>query len=141
MKTTEGVSEKWVAVKDFPNYEVSSLGNVRNINTGKVLKPQHNKRGGDYLFVDLRAGDKRDCVNVHNLVAEAFLGRRPTDAEIHHKDHDRANPAEDNLEYKPKPVHKAEHAAERRQIKRAQGEAKPKIVKKSKEAKNVRSTV
>ena len=91
--------------------------------------------------MDLRAGDKRDCVNVHNLVAEAFLGRRPTDAEIHHKDHDRANPAEDNLEYKPKPVHKAEHAAERRQIKRAQGEAKPKIVKKSKEAKNVRSTV
>jgi hypothetical protein len=138
MKTTEVVSEKWVTVKDFPNYEVSSLGNVRNIKTGKVLKPQHNKRGGDYLFVDLRYEGKRDCVNIHNLVADAFLGRRPTDTEIHHKDLDRANPAEDNLEYKPKPAHKADHAAERRQAKRAQGEVKPKIVKKSKEAQNVR---
>jgi hypothetical protein len=30
--------EEWKSIEEFPNYEVSSLGNVKNIITGKVLK-------------------------------------------------------------------------------------------------------
>ncbi len=118
--TTDIAPEQWGVIKDFPNYEVSSLGKVRNIKTGKVLKPQHNKRGGDYLFVDLRYEGKRNCINIHNLVAEAFLGQRPPDTEIHHKDRNRSNPTKDNLEYQTKPIHRAEHVRERRQSCRKQ---------------------
>jgi hypothetical protein len=38
-------------------------------------------------------------VNVHTLVAEAFLGRRPDGMVVHHKDHNRRNPRLENLEY------------------------------------------
>ena len=34
--------EEYKFIKDFPNYEVSNLGNVRNIKTGKILKPYLN---------------------------------------------------------------------------------------------------
>ena len=34
--------EKWKRVVDFPSYEISNLGRVRNA-TGKILKPQKNK--------------------------------------------------------------------------------------------------
>ena len=34
--------EKWKRVVDFPSYEISNFGRVRNA-TGKILKPQKNK--------------------------------------------------------------------------------------------------
>ena len=108
------MGEEWRVIKEFPRYEVSSLGNVRNIETGKILKPQHNKRGGNYPYVDLRYNGQRDCVNIHNLVAENFLGPRPPDTEIHHKDTNRDNPAESNLEYLPETIHKRNHIEDRR---------------------------
>ena len=37
--------EKWKRVVDFPSYEISNLGRVRNA-SGKVLKPQKNTRNG-----------------------------------------------------------------------------------------------
>lgn len=31
--------ENWKTIKEFPDYEVSDFGNVRNIKTGIILKP------------------------------------------------------------------------------------------------------
>ena len=31
--------ENWKIIKDFPDYEVSDFGNIRNIKTQKILKP------------------------------------------------------------------------------------------------------
>ena len=33
------MEEEWRLIEGFPNYEVSSLGRVRNRTTGQVLKP------------------------------------------------------------------------------------------------------
>lgn len=43
-------NEEWRPVLDYDNYEVSSLGNVRNKNTGRILKPSCK---GGYLSIGL----------------------------------------------------------------------------------------
>ena len=91
--------EKWAIVEGYENYAVSSLGRVRNLNTGRLLKLQSSKRGGFYAFINLCKNGKRINRNVHVLVAQAFLGKRPTGEVVHHKDTNRMNPALSNLEY------------------------------------------
>ena len=39
------VVETFVKIVGFENYEVSNLGKVRNIKSGKVLKPHLNHKG------------------------------------------------------------------------------------------------
>jgi hypothetical protein len=109
-------TEIWKRIKDFPHYEVSDLGRVRTAH--QVLKWQHHgKRGGNYPFVDLRHGKKRRCANIHDLVAEQFLGPRPEGCDVHHKDMNRENPALSNIEYKLKSTHLSEHKLELAKIK------------------------
>jgi hypothetical protein len=55
------------AYKIIKNYEVSTLGNIRNIKTGKILKGELNS--GGYLHVNL----SRKTMTVHRLVALAFI--------------------------------------------------------------------
>lgn len=56
--------ENWKVIYDFPNYEISNYGNVRN-NT-KMVKTVPNKHG--YNVVVLCNGTRKS-VNVHRLVA------------------------------------------------------------------------
>lgn len=78
---------EWREVKTHPDYIVSSDGQVGSRWLGKfrMLKPTRVSTG--YLQVGLcdgRGGKKN--VNVHTLVAEAFLGPRPTPAhQLNHK--------------------------------------------------------
>lgn len=58
---------RWKVVDDHPNYEVSSMGAIRNISTGYVLKPYDD--GSGYLRVKL---DGENC-RLHILVAKAFV--------------------------------------------------------------------
>lgn len=55
----------------YDNYEVSSMGRVRNVKTGRILKPQKNKDG--YLQVGLCKNGNKKKVSVHRLVAFAFI--------------------------------------------------------------------
>ena len=36
--------EIWLSIEDFPNYNISSNGQVRNSTTGKILKPVNNPK-------------------------------------------------------------------------------------------------
>jgi hypothetical protein len=75
-------------------YEVSNTGVVRR----KVLK-QYLKRG--YYQVSLSLGKRgvRKYVAVHTLVAEAFIGQRPPNTTVNHKDLVKTNNDSRNLEY------------------------------------------
>jgi hypothetical protein len=65
------MEEVWVAVDGYPNYAVSNMGRVANINRGELLKLRPNEEG--YLRVSLSClGVVRDFY-VHRLVARAFL--------------------------------------------------------------------
>jgi hypothetical protein len=83
------------------NYEVSSLGRVRNRKTGRVLKSFFivNRSGDLYEKVDLYLAGLRHRRFVHRLVGEAFIPNPEYKPEINHRDTNTLNCAKDNLEW------------------------------------------
>lgn len=99
--------EIWKDIQGYEGlYQVSNYGNVKSIRTKDSLgrsktpmamKPQANRKG--YLYVGLKRGNGYRHYLVHRLVAQAFIGERPGNCEVNHKDEDKANNRADNLEY------------------------------------------
>lgn len=71
----------WRMITGWP-YEVSNRGQVRNIRTGHILKPQATK---GYLRVTLCSGGQQTRRRCHQLVWEAFRGPIPSGKEINHE--------------------------------------------------------
>lgn len=89
--------EIWLTIKYNDNYEVSSLGNVRNKKTKRILKPAISNKG--YYLVALSNKGKLHTYSIHKLVMEHF-NRCAFDYEvINHKDHNKLNNKLENLEY------------------------------------------
>lgn len=86
---------------DIPGYEglyqISNLGNIKNIRTGKLLKPGDGP--GGYLLVDLYKNKERKSWRIHRLVAKAFIPNPQNLPQINHKDEVRTNNTVDNLEW------------------------------------------
>lgn len=92
----------WKPVCNFPNYEVSSNGEVRSTNynhTGvcKILKPSISSNG--YYGVILVKEGRRFYRAVHRLVAEAFLPNTNNLPYINHRDENKLNNKASNLEW------------------------------------------
>jgi len=88
--------EEWLPIKDFENYEISSLGQVRNTNTGRILKL--TTKGG-YIFTGLWSNSKVKTIAVHRLVALAFIENPENKPQVNHKDKNRSNNNVSNLEW------------------------------------------
>ena len=58
-------------ILDFPNYEVSNFGTVRNKRTGRILK--HNISDNGYCYTNLSKQGFVKKFKIHRLVANAFL--------------------------------------------------------------------
>ncbi len=101
--------------KDIPgyngHYQASSLGRIRSFfNLGRNLKsrvsdsavrimsPATGKFGYRYLSLYIAPMTKKGNL-VHSLIAETFLGPRPTGYDIRHIDGNKANNAASNLAY------------------------------------------
>ena len=63
--------EEFRIIKGFENYEVSNFGNVKNIKTGRKLKPGINN--SHYYYVILYKDGKTFTKRIHKLVANVFL--------------------------------------------------------------------
>lgn len=92
----------WKPICNFPNYEVSSNGEVRSTNynhTGvcKILKSSISSNG--YYGVILVKGGRRFYRAVHRLVAEAFLPNTNNLPYINHRDENKLNNKASNLEW------------------------------------------
>lgn len=87
----------WKDVEGFPNYEVSRMGDIRNKNTGRMLKQHDNRRR--LLFVRLYKDGHPNTVAVHTLVARAFVEHAPewNADRILHQDGDYTNCRAENL--------------------------------------------
>lgn len=86
--------EKWLPIKDHPNYEVNNHGQVRNKRTDKILKPQLNREGG-YLRVSIEG----TRYYVHRLVADAFFDGEHSKIDVNHIDGNHQNNDLTNLEW------------------------------------------
>lgn len=96
------MSERWAAIPDWPEYEVSDLGRVRRVLpargavVGSVLKAKLSRNG--YLRVRLSRDYHRAPMHLHRLIAVAFVPR-PDGAGglVCHGDGDRTNNRVGNL--------------------------------------------
>lgn len=65
--------EEWRDIDIYPQYQISSIGNVVRKKDGVILKQYSQKNG--YVYVVLDRGRGRHYVPVHRLVCYAFHGR------------------------------------------------------------------
>ena len=88
--------EAWKPVIGYEGkYQVSDRGRIRRINH---LKPRNNRYGYPYVVL-VGEGRKRETIQVHKLVTEAFIGPRPESLQVNHIDANKENNRADNLEY------------------------------------------
>ena len=92
------MNEIFVEVDGFERYKVGSLGNIRSLITGKILKPYKHPNGLMTVNLCDSYGEKYQK-QIHHLVADAFLPNPDNYFFIRHKDGDRSNNCVDNLEW------------------------------------------
>lgn len=90
--------EIWSIITDYPNYEVSSLGRVMNVKTGRILKSNLNMPNG-YLCVRLSNDEGIKLLLVHRLVAKAFILNPDNLKTVDHIDSNKLNNKADNLQW------------------------------------------
>ena len=93
----DALCELWTAIPRAPAYEVSTLGQVRR--AGVLVAQWSNAKG--YRLVNLEVPDLTfpRAVYVHELVLEAFVGRRPLGHQADHSNGDRGDNSLVNLSW------------------------------------------
>ena len=89
--------EEWRKISEFPNYSVSSYGNIRDDRTNKLRKLTRCANG--YHYVSFRQNGKYSYKTVHRLVAEAFISNPEGKPQVNHIDGVRDNNNVKNLEW------------------------------------------
>lgn len=90
--------EEWRDIVGYEGlYEVSDLGRVKNIKTGRILSSKNNGIG--YLFVDLYKNGIHKGFYIHRLVAYVFIPNPQNLPQVNHRDENKSNNTVDNLEW------------------------------------------
>lgn len=96
----ELASEEWRPIPSVPGYFASSLGRVSRVladGRRKIRVPSLTQKGYPKLNLPRPVGSRPR--RLHHLVAETFLGPRPVDLTVNHRDGDKLNSRPSNLEY------------------------------------------
>ena len=85
---------EWKKIKGI-NYEVSSTGQIRNLDTGKILRPFVGTTG----YWSTRMSAKGKTFKIHRLVAKMFIPNLLNKPQINHIDGNKLNNNIENLEW------------------------------------------
>lgn len=92
------MEEIWKDIKEYEGlYQVSNLGRVKRVTTGRILKGRKNKAG--YLLVGLCKSSVSSTKTLHRLVAQAFIPNPENKPEVNHIDENKTNNMVFNLEW------------------------------------------
>ena len=92
------MNEIYKTIEEFPNYEVSNMGNIRNKKTKRILKP--GKDAGGYLRVVLYKNGKPSTKKVHRLAMITFNPvENMDDLQVDHIDFNKQNNCLENLRW------------------------------------------
>lgn len=81
--------ELWRPIRGFPNYEVSSRGQIRRVHSNRILKQMTNPHG--YRVINLYKSGVMKQLKVHRLVCTAFYPNRDAKPYVDHIDNNRTN--------------------------------------------------
>lgn len=87
----------WIQLTDFPLYEISNTGIVRNIKTGKVIKPYLTHNG--YHAIKLVGVNGRSGARIHRLVAMTYIDNPQGKEYVNHINGDKNDNSVHNLEW------------------------------------------
>jgi hypothetical protein len=91
------MAEEYRPIPNYPNYEVSNLGNVRQKLKNKILKGSPDKAG--YLRVSLCDDSIVKVTKIHRIVAEVFLENPDNKNQVDHINNDKNDNSVNNLRW------------------------------------------
>ena len=95
------MNEEWKDVPEYPDlFMISNYGRVWSKRSNKILKQGTNKNG--YKVISSKIGGRKGksiCKKVHRWVAEAFIDNPDDKPFVNHKDGNKTNNNETNLEW------------------------------------------
>jgi hypothetical protein len=91
------MEEEWRVIPDFPDYEVSNVGNVRRSKNNHLFSPSLDSYG--YRQVIIRRDKQPYCRKVYRLVLEAFSPNIDSKPQIDHINRIRTDDRLENLRW------------------------------------------
>ncbi len=90
--------DEFTTIKNYPDYEMTICGKIRNVKTKRILKPRLDKIKG-YLKVNLYKDKKMYTIEIHRLVGVNLISNPNNLKYIDHIDRNRLNNNVKNLRW------------------------------------------